>query len=181
MTATPLPTRSYGDPVIDRATGLSQHLLVLNRSMQSIKTAAAARNDDGVSMSTYVLLFHLLAQGPLRPKALAESVGVDPSTISRQVDQLVRLGHVARTADPDDGRATLLVPTDQGRATHARMREQRDRLFAGLLAHWDDDDVATLTALLGRLTGDLTDALPRILAELSAPAAAAPTQDGTTR
>lgn len=176
----PPPPRTYGDPLVDRATGLSQHLLVLSRSMQSIKTAAAANTDEGVSMSTYVLLFHLLARGPLRPKALAESVGVDPSTISRQVDQLVRLGHVARTADPDDGRATLLVPTDQGRATHARMREQRDRLFAGLLAHWDDDDVATLTALLGRLTGELTDALPRILAELASPPAA-PAQDGTTR
>lgn len=177
MSSTPAPAPVYGDPSVDRATGLSQHLLVLNRSMQSIKTAAAARTDDGVSMATYVLLFHLLAQGPMRPKALAESVGVDPSTISRQVDQLVRLGHVTRAADPDDGRATLLVPTEQGRSTHARMREQRDRLFAGLVAHWDDDDVATLTALLGRLTGELTDALPRILAELTAPA---PAQDGTT-
>lgn len=173
-----LSPRAYGDPLVDRATGLSEQLLVLNRSMQSIKTAAAARSDDGISMATYVLLFHLLAQGPMRPKALAESVGVDPSTVSRQVDQLVRLGHLARTADPDDGRATLLVPTEQGRATHARMREQRDRLFARLLAHWDDDDVATLTALLGRLTGDLADALPRILAELAS--APAPAQDGTT-
>jgi DNA-binding MarR family transcriptional regulator len=178
VTAPPAPAAVpvYGDPALDRAAALSQHLMVLSRTMQSIKTAAHARQDDGVSMSTYVLLFHLIAQGPMRPTSLAESACVDPSTISRQVDQLVRLGHVARTADPDDGRATLLVATDQGRATHARMRENRDRLYAGLLAHWDDDDVATLTALLGRLTGDLSDALPRILAELTAP-----TPDGTTR
>ena len=46
----------------------------------------ASSSGDGVEWSTYVLLFHLIAGGPMRTKALAESVGVDPSTVSRQVE-----------------------------------------------------------------------------------------------
>ena len=40
----------------------------------------------------------------------------DPSTVSRQVASLVKAGLVERQADPDDGRASILVPTELGRA-----------------------------------------------------------------
>jgi hypothetical protein len=53
--------------------------------------------------------------GPRRAGALADAVHSDPSTISRQIGHLVKLGYVERTADPEDGRATLLAATDEGR------------------------------------------------------------------
>ena len=176
---------AYEDPSLARAGALNQHILQLTRTMQTIKSSVAAHRNDGVSWSTYVLLFHLTTLGPLRTKELAESACVDPSTISRQVDQLVKLGHVERRADPDDGRATVLAPTEQGRETHCRMRTARDQMMAAVLAGWDPTDVDDLTSLLGRLTGDLSDALPRILQALTeghpvtqsadpAPATAAP-------
>ncbi len=155
------------DPALTRAGQLNQHILQLTRTMQTIKSSVAAHRNDGVSWSTYVLLFHLTTLGPMRTKELAESVCVDPSTISRQVDQLVKLGHVERRADPDDGRVTVLAPTEQGRETHRRMRIARDQMMAGVLAEWDHVDADALTTLLGRLTVDLSDALPRILGALA--------------
>jgi DNA-binding MarR family transcriptional regulator len=166
-----VPPTSYGDPDLDLAGELNQHLLVLTRTMHTIKTAAAARSNDGVSWSTYVLLFHLIAGGPMRTKALAASVGLDPSTISRQVDELVRLGHVERHADPDDGRAIVLVATDRGRETHRRMREQRDRLTARVVDGWDRADTERLTELVGRLAADMQAALPTVLTAIAAGAA----------
>lgn len=177
MTLPPLvPPASYGDPELDLAGELNQHLLVLTRTMHTIKLAAAARRDEGVSWSTYVLLFHLIAGGPMRTKALAESVGVDPSTVSRQVDELVRMGHVERRADADDGRAIVLAATEKGRETHRRMREQRDRLTARVVAGWDRSDTERLTELMGRLAGDLQAALPHVLEQIAA-GAADPTQE----
>jgi len=162
------PLVSHGDPDLDLAGELNQHLLVLTRTMHAIKTAAAARSNDGVSWSTYVLLFHLIGGGPMRTKALAESVGVDPSTVSRQVDELVRLGHVERRADPDDGRAIVLAPTDTGRETHRRMREQRDRITARVVDGWDRTDTERLTELVGRLAADMQAALPHVLTTIAA-------------
>lgn len=166
-----VPPTAYEDPELALAGELNQHLIVLTRTMHTIKSAAAVQRNDGISLSTYVLLFHLIADGPMRTKELAESVGVDPSTVSRQVDELVRLGHVQRHADPDDGRAIVLVATEQGRQTHRRMREQRDRLTARLMAHWDHDDTARLTELVGRLAGELQTALPHVLSNIAAGAA----------
>lgn len=162
-----IPPVSQNDPALARAGQLNQHILQLTRTMQTIKSSVAGHHNDGVSWSTYVLLFHLTTLGPMRTKELAESACVDPSTISRQVDQLVKLGHVERRADPDDGRVTVLAATDHGRETHRRMRAARDQMMARVLAGWDLDDVENLTALLGRLTADLSDALPRILEALT--------------
>lgn len=166
-----VPPTAYEDPELALAGELNQHLLVLTRTMHTIKTAAVGHLNDGVSWSTYVLLFHLIGGGPMRTKELAETVGVDPSTASRQVDELVRLGHVERSADPDDGRAIVLTATDKGRETHRRMREQRDRLTARLVSHWDHDDTARLTELVGRLAGELQTALPHVLSNIAAGAA----------
>ena len=44
-------------------------------------------------------------------RALAAAVHSDPSTVSRQVAALVRAGLIERQADPEDGRASVLVPT----------------------------------------------------------------------
>ncbi|MFC7655700.1 MarR family winged helix-turn-helix transcriptional regulator [Pseudonocardia benzenivorans] len=75
---------------------------------------------DGVERATYVLLVHLVKDGPYRSRALADAVHSDPSTVSRQVAHLVRLGLVERVTDPDDGRAVLLVATDEGVASSPR-------------------------------------------------------------
>jgi len=166
-----VPPPAYAAPELALAGALNQHLLVLTRTMHTIKAAAASHRHDGVSWSTYVLLFHLIGGGPMRTKELAETVGVDPSTASRQVDELVRLGHVERHADPDDGRAIVLAATEKGRETHRRMREQRDRLTARLVAHWERDDIARLTDLVGRLAGELQSALPHVLRDVAAGAA----------
>ena len=146
-----------------RANDVNTEIFHLTRSMHVLKNNLVATGSDGVPWSTYMLLFHLIAGGPRRARALAEVACTDPSTVSRQVDWLVRMGLVERQADPSDGRATLLVATEAGVATQQRMRTGRDRMMAGVLRDWSDDDVRQLTALLGRLNADLSEQLPEIL------------------
>lgn len=158
----------HHDPAMRRAAALNRHIMQLTRTMQTIKSHVAATASDGVSWATYVLLFHLTTGGPQRAKSLAETACVDPSTVSRQVDQLVKLGLVERRADPADGRATVLAATPEGYALHRRMHERRDAMLAGVMQGWDTADVEQLTQLLGRLVGDLTEQVPGIIATLAA-------------
>ena len=82
--------RVHDDPAMQRSAALNRHILQLTRTLQTMKSHVACSGTDGVSWATYVLLFHLTTGGPPRAKTLAETACVDPSTISRQVDQLVR-------------------------------------------------------------------------------------------
>ena len=52
-------------------------------------------------------------------------LGLDKSTVSRQVAHLVDLGLVERAADPVDGRAQVLTPSAEGSTRLARIREVR--------------------------------------------------------
>jgi DNA-binding MarR family transcriptional regulator len=113
-----------------------------------------AEHPDAVERPTYLLLVHLVKDGPQRAGALAESVHSDPSTVSRQVAQLVRLGLVERTADPEDGRATLLAATAEGHRVLAENRRTRTERIAALLATWDPADRHRFAELLGRFTSD---------------------------
>lgn len=142
---------------------LNQQLLQLARTLHILRSHVASHSPGGVPWATYTLLFHLVTGGPRRAGALADCVQVDPSTASRQIDQLVRMGLVERRADPDDGRATLLVPTEEGRALHGRVHASRERMLAGLLADWSDDDLDLLARLLSRLNDDLTAGMPQLL------------------
>ena len=101
---------------------------------------------------------HHLASQPDRGchlKDLAALNALDPSTVSRSVAALVRAGLVGRTADPVDGRASVLALTPLGRQTLDEVNGWADRSLADTLQHWDPEDVAVLAALLRRFTADL--------------------------
>ncbi|MDY6808189.1 MarR family transcriptional regulator [Gordonia sp. HNM0687] len=105
--------------------------------------------DGEVESAAFKSLFHLARQ-PMRSRELAENLNADPSTVSRYVAQLVDLGLVRREADPDDGRATQLVITDDGRARVEAMRAVRRTAMDQAMSDWSDDELRTLVGLLGR-------------------------------
>jgi DNA-binding MarR family transcriptional regulator len=121
-----------------------------------MKAAAAREGRDGLGhdRSAMLLLFPLM-HGPQRPGALAELSHADPSTISRQVAELVRRGLVRREPDPSDGRASLLAITEAGREVCEQVRKLRRDLLAAAVTGWTDDELGMLASLLGRFNGAL--------------------------
>jgi DNA-binding transcriptional ArsR family regulator len=87
----------------------------------------------------------------MRSGELAEHLLADPSTVSRHIAALVRLGYVRREADPRDGRATILVLTDSGREQVRAVREHRKQVFDEMLGDFTNEEVAELTRLMGRV------------------------------
>lgn len=144
---------------MDRAASeeqLATEVSRLMRLMHPVKAAVAREAGSGVGHDrSAMLLLFLLQPGPLRPGALAEASFADPSTISRQVAELVTRGFVRREQDPSDGRASLLAITDAGREVCERLRTMRRDLLAAAVDGWSDDELATFASLLTRFTGAL--------------------------
>ncbi|MBC8090403.1 MAG: MarR family transcriptional regulator [Pseudonocardia sp.] len=144
----------FSDDELDTADAVGTQLIRLVRLIERTQAHYQAANPDGVERATYILLVHLVKDGPQRAGALADSVHSDPSTISRQIAQLVKLGLVERTADPEDGRATLLAATVEGVRVFEENRRTRNERIAALIAHWSAAERTLFAELLSRFTTD---------------------------
>ena len=120
------------------------------------KMLAQAQHD--VEWSAHVLLKALSIEGPMRASDLAERIDSDPSTVSRQVATLVKNGFVERQADPEDGRASLLVPTAKADVVLNEHNEIRLEHFNRMLGDWNERDLRRFAALLRRFTHDFSAA-----------------------
>jgi DNA-binding MarR family transcriptional regulator len=119
----------------------------------------------GVDRSTIFLLKALAMHGPSRSSGLATAVHSDPSTVSRQVATLVRDGLVERMADPEDGRASVLVPTERGLELLAEQRQRLGLALAQVVRKWEPEDVSHFLELLERFVSDHERAMPMMMNE----------------
>ncbi|KAA0025026.1 winged helix-turn-helix transcriptional regulator [Antrihabitans cavernicola] len=140
--------------------------------------AAYAKGD--LEPAAYASLFHLIADGPMRSGALAESLFSDPSTVSRQVAQLVDRKLVERLADPSDGRASVLAITATGREMADHVRNRRNANLGRVIAKWPASDCAELIRLLDRFIGDYEKCRPDMVAAVRHETAARSDKGGVT-
>jgi DNA-binding MarR family transcriptional regulator len=129
---------------------LEREVGLLLRRSRAISTRLAAELHPELDGAAYGLLALLQDAGPLRASDLVVRLGLDKSTVSRQLSTLVGLGLIDREADPGDGRAQVLRTSAEGAARLARIREARRARWESDLAGWPVQDVATLAALLAR-------------------------------
>lgn len=158
MTALDAPAEAI-EPVGRSADvrALSEQLPRFGRLIHAFKAQQAAENRDRAAL---VLLYPLVAMGPLRQGALAELMHADPSTVSRHVASLVERRLVTRVADESDGRASRLVVTDAGHATLEQLRAEREAQLALATTTWSRAELQTFTTLFSRFLDDLTASLP---------------------
>ena len=93
---------------------IEQQMTVLLRRGQRIHLVTA-RGDVHLERSGYGIMCQLADEGPQRLGALAHAFGLDPSTITRQVQALEEIGLADRRTDPSDRRASILDLSDEGR------------------------------------------------------------------
>jgi DNA-binding MarR family transcriptional regulator len=130
---------------------LEREIGLLLRRSRAISAKLAAELHPDLDGAAYGLLALLQDAGPLRASDLVARLGLDKSTISRQVTALVELGLVDRVPDPDDGRAQVLSPSAEGTTQLSRIRQARRARWESDLQEWPAQDIATLAELLGRL------------------------------
>ncbi|MBJ8345997.1 MarR family winged helix-turn-helix transcriptional regulator [Antrihabitans sp. YC2-6] len=159
------------------ADEIGRELIRLQR-VRDRTTSQIALAKGGVDPAIFTCLFRLMTDGPMRSGALAEAVYSDPSTVSRQVAQLVERGLVSRQADPVDGRAIVLVVTDAGRALAEQMRRRRNENLSRVIADWPVEDRSEFVRLLGRFVDDYERRRPEMIAALVPQDCATKKEDG---
>lgn len=124
-----------------------------------VRLAAGALRAAGINghleRSAYLLLTILSEQGATSVNALAERLGLNASTITRQVDAMAATGLVERVRHPDDGRVTLVAATERGLRAFAESRAARSRFYDAVTDAWPEQDRRDLARLLTRLNRDL--------------------------
>ncbi|THD58709.1 MAG: MarR family transcriptional regulator [Phenylobacterium sp.] len=111
----------------------------------------------GVSLdrALFPLLVRLGARGPLSVAGLADQVGRDHTTLSRQLAKLEGLGLIARHGGEGDRRVRTAHLTAAGEAAVQAITAARRRLLSKALAGWDPADRARLAALNRRFVDAL--------------------------
>ena len=148
MQPSAIPRPAYDEPATAEESVMVT-LAMLGRRMRSRLPG------EELDFAAILLLKALLHGGPMRLSALAASLDLDASTVSRQVRHLEDRGLLERTSDPDDGRASRITLSEQGRVRLEAGARRRRAMVAQLLEHWPDRDREQLRVLLNRLLDDL--------------------------
>jgi DNA-binding MarR family transcriptional regulator len=136
----------------DAAT-IERELVLLARWLE----AAQRKQQYPMDRASYLLLLRLEAEGPARVARLATALGLDGSTVTRQLAALDASGWIVRHTDPSDARATVVAATPAGLTAMDELRRFRQRRIESLFGDW----TAAERAELGRALGHLNEVLER--------------------
>ncbi len=123
------------------------------RTHERLLERAGVRLDRAGTALLYKLSLH--GDEPLRVSALADLLGVDTPSVTRKAQQLEHLGYVTRDPDPEDGRATRVHLTAEGRTVLSHVVDARRDLLADLVADWGVAERRTFADLLNRFAASL--------------------------
>ncbi len=86
--------------------------------------------------------------GPIGVVALADRVGRDYTTVSRQVAKLEEVGLIERTADTKDRRIRKSAITPKGKVMTDAVDAARERIGRRIFKSWDPHDLDELVRLM---------------------------------
>jgi DNA-binding MarR family transcriptional regulator len=128
----------------------------LNQSIRRLLAGAMA--DSPLTPEQYAIYSAIFEDEQITPTRMAERLGAPLTTVMDHVARLERLGHVRRTVDPRDRRATLVTLTANGLAAHRTANRYFERAYADFASALSVDD-ATATRWLGVIREAVESAL----------------------
>ena len=135
-------------------TQIEQQMTVLLRRVQRIHLSTSDA-DINLERSAYGIMAKLADEGPQRLGNLASAFGLDPSTITRQVQTLEEEGLAARHTDPTDRRAAILDLTGEGRRVLDRTREHRRGRLEQAIGDWPTSERVEFARLLEKFNSSV--------------------------
>ncbi|WP_435187125.1 MarR family winged helix-turn-helix transcriptional regulator [Streptomyces sp. bgisy126] len=104
-----------------------------------------------------LMMMRLWDCGPVRQSELIQSLGLDPSTVTKMLQRLEQSGHVRRGPDPADRRAVLVEATGKGQALRTGVEDVWRDLEALSLGGLSPADGAELARLLDLVAENLRE------------------------
>ncbi|KGF69329.1 MarR family transcriptional regulator [Hoeflea sp. BAL378] len=132
---------------------------VMNRPQRD----EAMLREAGISLdrALFPLLVGIERLGPIGVVEIADRVGRDYTTVSRQVAKLESLGLVDRQGSATDRRVREATVTPKGKAMTDRVDAARERMGRAILASWDQQDIEDLVRLMRRFADDIVRGAPQ--------------------
>jgi DNA-binding MarR family transcriptional regulator len=96
----------------------------------------------------FPLLVLIERLGPIGVVELADRVGRDYTTVSRQVAKLDELGLVDRRESKADKRVREAIVTSKGKTMTDRIDAARERIGRSIFGSWDGQDIDDLVRLM---------------------------------
>lgn len=97
-----------------------------------------------------IVIFEILQDGEKTLKAITEASYLDKSTVSRQVNALVKKDLISKKAGQDK-RYTYFKLTAKATKVYDAYKKEAERAFDDLMSGWTEDEKQKLSILLMRL------------------------------
>jgi DNA-binding MarR family transcriptional regulator len=140
---------------------LALALIDLVGMLNSARQDEILLKESGVALdrALFPLLVRIGAAQCINVGTLAEQVGRDQSTVSRQTAKLAALGLIKRRSSAQDQRAREAAITAEGRRLVQSITNARRRLFGELLNGWSAAEVQALARLNRKLADTMRAAV----------------------
>ncbi|MDR7300910.1 MarR family winged helix-turn-helix transcriptional regulator [Haloactinomyces albus] len=117
----------------DEVDAITETVLTASRLLVGVSAKSVAAVAGSISLPQFRLLVALGSRGPLKLVALAELLGVNPSTATRTVDRLVSAGWAERNSNPVSRREITVGLTKSGRELVDQVTDYRRREIAAIV------------------------------------------------
>lgn len=145
-----------GSQLRDLHGALIDIVSVMNRPQRD----EAMVKEAGISLdrALFPLLVMVERLGPIGVVELADRVGRDYTTVSRQVAKLDSLGLIKRQGNANDGRVREAVVTAKGKTMTDAVDEARERFGRAIFATWEEHEIVDLVRLMRKFANDISPA-----------------------
>jgi DNA-binding MarR family transcriptional regulator len=114
----------------------------------------------GLSLVASTFLNLVEAVPETRASDLAQRLGLDKSTVSRQLNQLFNAGLLDREGGRPGRRGDPLSLTPKGRSTLAADADRVRHRLTGWLQDWEEEDIGLLADLMARFNASVNKSFP---------------------
>ena len=124
-------------------------LALLRRARR--RTGERARTiDPALGPLGYQVLAHVRDQDGCSQAHVADALGMDKGSVSRQVQQLTDLGLVVRGDDPTDRRVCVVRLSDEGERRMLELAQERRSAYVARFDDWTVDELTVLAEQLAK-------------------------------
>ena len=122
------------------------HRIVKDLDRETTKISASY----GLTFPQFMVLEALLHKDSMTVGEIREAILSSNGTIPVIINNLVKLGLVQRTKDPEDHRRSVVELTEQGRELIERVCPENDRMFTERFGVWMGEEKKELLRLIAK-------------------------------
>jgi DNA-binding MarR family transcriptional regulator len=117
----------------------------------------------GLTVPQMRVLFVIARERGVRPGAISAATGIAPPNVTALLSRLEERGLIVRRPDPQDGRATVVELTQQGRDVKRDLTQAGQEDFAYAMTRMADDELEALERGMAALVREMEAGVARQL------------------